>query len=203
MKHAQQLCMTLLRDKNSSRATFRQTAQRLAQILAHEAAEHLALAPTNIQTPLAATSGVKLARPVVLVPILRSGITLLPAFLEFFTDATVGVVGLKRDEKTAVAHWYYENFPPLAGNEQIIILDPMIATGGTGVEVLARLTQRGVTQDRILFASIICAPEGLKVIRDQFPDITLITTSIDEHLNATKFIIPGLGDFGDRYFGTE
>jgi uracil phosphoribosyltransferase len=203
MKHAKQICMTLLRDKNSSRPVFRQAAHRLAQILAHEAAEHLATAQTKVQTPVGTATGTQLTRPIVLVPILRSGITLLPAFLEFFTDATVGVVGLKRDETTAVAHWYYENFPPLKGNEQIIILDPMIATGGTGTEVLAHLAKRGVTQDRILFASIICAPEGLKVIRDQFPDITIITASIDDHLNATKFIVPGLGDFGDRYFGTE
>ncbi len=203
MEHAKQICMTVLRDKNSSRSAFRQAAQQLAQILAHEAAEHLATTQTKIQTPIDTTAGVQLQRPIILVPILRSGITLLPAFLEFFTEATVGVVGLKRDEKTAVAHWYYENFPPMTGNEQIIILDPMIATGGTGVEVLAHLAQRGVTQDRILFASIICAPEGLKVIRDQFPDITIITASIDDHLNPTKFIVPGLGDFGDRYFGTE
>lgn len=203
MEQAKKICMTLLRDKNSSRSVFRQTAHKLAHILAHEAAQHVATTQKKVQTPLATANGVQFERPIVLVPILRSGITLLPAFLDFFTDATVGVVGLKRDETTAVAHWYYKNFPPMTGQEQIIILDPMIATGGTGVEVLAHLTQAGIPQNRILFASIICAPEGLAVIRAQFPDITIITCALDEHLNATKFIVPGLGDFGDRYFGTE
>ena len=198
-----QLLMSQLRNKKTSRSHFRYTAQRIAHVLAHEAAQHLAVQEIQIQTPLDTTTGIQTADPIVLIPILRSGITLLPVFLQYFPDATVGVVGLQRDEKTAQAHWYYENLPPLNGTQQCIILDPMIATGGTGLETLNKLKQHGMTQDKMLFVSIVCAPEGLAVIRAEFPDITIITAAIDDHLNKEKFIVPGLGDFGDRYFGTE
>ena len=203
MKLAKELLMTTLRDKKTKRPLFRRTAHQLASVLAHEAADHLEIQEKPITTPLAPATGTALKRPIVLVPILRSGITMLPAFLDVFDDATVGVVGLKRDEKTAIAHWYYENLPLLTGAQQIIILDPMIATGGTGVETLRKLKEFDIMQDRILFVSIVCAPEGLDAIRAEFPNITIITCAIDDHLNAEKFIIPGLGDFGDRYFGTE
>ncbi|MFC1845529.1 uracil phosphoribosyltransferase [Candidatus Dependentiae bacterium] len=203
MEHAKQIFMTILRDKKTSRPKFRQASNRLANILAHEAAAHLSVKKTSIETPIDSATGITFANPIVLVPILRSGITLLHAFLHYFENATVGVVGLKRDEETAQAHWYYENLPPLTGKEQIIILDPMIATGGTGVETLRKLKEHGITQDRILFVSVVCAPEGLEAIRAEFPDIKIITVAIDDHLNAKKFIVPGLGDFGDRYFGTE
>lgn len=203
MNNVKQILMTTLRDKNTSRTLFRQTAHKLAHVLAHEAAEQIETKSVNIQTPIDSAPGKEFKTSIVLVPILRSGITLLPAFLKYFQHATVGVVGLKRDEETAQAHWYYENIPPLTGNEQIIILDPMIATGGTGVETLRKLKEYGVTQNRILFVSIVCAPEGIEAIRSEFPDITIITVAIDSHLNAQKFIVPGLGDFGDRYFGTE
>ena len=203
MKIAKQLFMTQLRDKNTPRPMFRQVSHRLSALLAHEAIGHVKTKKTEVQTPIDFAVGLEKAQPIVLIPILRSGITMLPAFLHYFPTATVGVVGLKRDEKTAIAHWYYENIPPLTGTEKIIILDPMIATGGTGVEVLRKLKEYGSPQDHILFVSIICAPEGLKTIRAEFPDITIITVAIDDHLNAQKFIVPGLGDFGDRYFGTE
>ena len=201
MKQAKQMFMSILRDKNTSRSEFRQAAEQLTHILAHEAAEFVNTKQVSIETPIGKTTGTVTANPIVLVPILRSGITLLPVFLDYFTDATVGVVGLKRDEKTAVAHWYYENLPPMNGNEQIIILDPMIATGGTGLETLRKLKERGITQDRILFVSIVCAPEGIDVIKSEFPNIKIIAVAIDEKLNDKKFIVPGLGDFGDRYFG--
>ena len=203
MKNAKQLFMTILRDKNTSSYGFRQAADRLSHILAHEAADYMTTKKIKLQTPIDSTVGIELAQPIVLIPILRSGITMLPVFLNYFPDATVGVVGLKRDEKTSVAHWYYENLPPLTGTEQIIILDPMIATGGTGIEILKKLKEHGVSQDQILFVSIVCAPEGLEAIRSEFPDIAIITVSVDDHLNDKKFIVPGLGDFGDRYFGTE
>jgi len=157
----------------------------------------------QIQTPIDTATGIKLADPIVLVPILRSGITMLHAFTHYFPDASIGVVGLRRDEKTAIAHWYYENLPPLSKKEQVIILDPMIATGGTALETLKKLQEHGVPQEKILFVSMVCAPEGLEAIKAKFDQITIITAAVDDHLNAQKFIVPGLGDFGDRYFGTE
>jgi len=203
MNNIKQILITTLRDKKTSRALFRQTTHKLAHVLAHEAAEHIKTKTTNIQTPIDSASGLEFGTPIVLVPILRSGIALLPPFLKYFQSASVGVVGLKRDEETAQAHWYYENLPPLTEKEQIIILDPMIATGGTGVETLRKLKEHGIAQKKIIFVSIVCAPEGIEAIKSEFPDITTITVAIDKHLNAQKFIIPGLGDFGDRYFGTE
>ena len=113
---------------------------------------------------------------------------MLPAFLSFFLDATIGVVGLKRDEKTAKAHLYYNNIPAIEKMSQIIILDPMIATGGTGIETIKILKNKGVEEKDIIFASIVCAPEGIDVIRAEFPNIKILTASIDKKLNKEKFI---------------
>jgi len=203
METAKKIFMTKLRDKTISRAEFRKTAEQLTNILAQEAMQHLQTESTNLETPLAQTTGLKLANPVVLVPILRSGITMVHSFLHYFQNATIGVVGLKRDEQTAQAHWYYENFPPLSDKHQIIILDPMLATGGTALETLKKLQQHGIPQKKILFVAMVCAPEGLQAVQKEFPDVKIITAAVDEKLNKDKFIIPGLGDFGDRYFGTE
>ena len=110
---------------------------------------------------------------------------------------------MRRDEKTAIAHLYYENLPKMRRETPIIILDPMIATGGTAVATLEILTKRGITQDSIVFAGVIAAPEGIAQVKKHFPNVTLIIAVTDEKLNDAKFILPGLGDFGDRYFGTE
>jgi uracil phosphoribosyltransferase len=128
---------------------------------------------------------------------------MLPAFLEIFPEAAVGVVGLRRDEKTAQAHWYYKNLPPFDASASVIILDPMIATGGTALEVLKYVCAQGARQENIIFSSIVSAPEGMKAIKREFGAITVICAGYDYGLNIHKFIIPGLGDFGDRYFGTE
>jgi len=128
---------------------------------------------------------------------------LLPTFLRYFEDATVGFVGLARDEETAQAHWYYKKLPAFSGQEYIVILEPMLATGGTALEVLRELQKSGADMNKIIFVSVVCAPEGIKKVNSEFPDVKIITVGIDSHLNDKKFIVPGLGDFGDRYFGTE
>lgn len=203
MEQIKKIFLTILRDKNTSRAEFRRTADTISHLLAHEAATHIETQEINIQTPITKATGITFKPPIVLVPILRSGITMLHAFLSYFLDAKIGVVGLKRDEKTAQAHLYYNNMPPMEKNSKVIILDPMIATGGTGIETLNILKNKGIEEKNIIFASIICAPEGIKEIADKFPHIKILTATIDEKLNQEKFIVPGLGDFGDRYFGTE
>lgn len=202
MNKAIDLYLTKLRDKNSGRAEFQHNAHMISNLLAQQALLHIKTKEVDITTPIAPTDGLERTQEVVLVPILRAGITMLPAFLQYFPGAAIAVVGLKRDEKTAIAHRYYQNFPPLNKNQQIIILDPMIATGGTGVATLELLKEKGIEQKQILFVSIVSAPEGLTAIKSKFPDITIITAATDEKLNDKKFIIPGLGDFGDRYFGT-
>lgn len=203
MEKAKKILMTKLRDKTISRAEFRKVANQLAYILAHEAMEHLQTKKVTIETPLEKTTGEKISDEIVLVPILRSGITMVETFLYYFENAAVGVVGLKRDEKTAQAHWYYENLPAISQNTQVIILDPMLATGGTACEILKKLQKQGASLKKTIFVSMVCAPEGLEKVRAEFPEVKIITAAVDEKLNKEKFILPGLGDFGDRYFGTE
>ena len=203
METSKKVFMTQLRDKKISRAQFRKISNQLTNILACESMKHLQTKEKKIETPLDQTTGQTFADPIALIPILRSGIAMLPIFLDYFESATVGIVGLKRDEETAQANWYYKNLPPISNSTQIIILDPMLATGGTALETLKKLQKHGANHKKTIFVTMICAPEGIKAIKTQFPDVKIINASIDEKLNQNKFIVPGLGDFGDRYFGTE
>lgn len=192
--------MTQLRDKNSSRAAFREATDQLASLLALEAAEWLPKKELAVQTPLAEASGKVFSQPLTLVPVLRSGLALLPPFLRFYPEARVGFIGLKRDEETMKVHNYYTRLPPVTGKERFFVLEPMIATGGSGVAALNILQEAGVSPQQILFISVIAAPEGLENIRVHYPDVTLLVAQLDQTLNSAKFIVPGLGDFGDRYF---
>jgi len=203
MRTTKQVFTTILRNKETTMVDYRKATDAVASILACEAMEYIDHQSITIQTPLAPISGLQQKHSVVLLPVLRSGLTLLPAFLKYFENARVGFVGLARDEETAQAHWYYEKFPALTGDEYVIILEPMLATGGTGIEVLTKLEKQGIKQERIIFVSVVSAPEGLEKIYARFPNVKIITVSVDSHLNERKFIVPGLGDFGDRYFGTE
>ena len=191
-----------LRRKDLPQGLFRYHAHQLALCMAQQAAEHLTTKQINIQTPMGTAPGIAFEKHIVLVPILRSGLVLLPAFIEYFPDAGIGCVGMRRDEKTAIAKLYYQNIPKLTGNEQIIMLDPMIATGGSSIATLTILKDLGINPNRVLFVAIIAAQEGVDAVKQAFSDITILVTAIDKELNKDKFIVPGLGDFGDRYFGT-
>ncbi len=195
--------LSQIRRKDISRTVFRQHAYNLSLCLAQQAAEHLAVKTIHIQTPLGTAQGNAIADQLVLVPILRSGLVLLPAFIEFFGEASIGCLGMKRDEKTAIAHLYYQNLPKISGSEQIIVLDPMIATGGSATDALTILSKLCIQQERILFVAVIASQEGINKVKTAFPKVTILVTAIDPELNSTKFIVPGLGDFGDRFFGTE
>lgn len=197
------ILITSLRDRTTTRDLFRQTTHQLAHMLAFEAIEFLPKKSINIVTPLAPTRGTTLAYEPVIVPILRSGLSLLPVFLEHFSMAAVGFVGLKRDEKTAQAHLYYFNVPPINHETYLIIVDPMIATGGSACSTVELLIQQGAREDHIIFVAVIGSQEGVTRLQKTFPHLHLIIAVIDDSLNAQKYIIPGLGDFGDRYFGTE
>lgn len=203
MDKALDLWMTLLRDKKTQRPMFRDAAYQVSRIIAYQVAQKLPMKQVSIETPISSATGTHCVNPILIVPILRSGMAMLPAFLEFFPNAQVGVVGLKRDETTAIAHWYYHNVPSCDKTTQIIIIDPMIATGGTGVETLKYLRERGANENNIFFASIVSAPDGLRAIQQYMPSITIICAVHDPELTSDKYIRPGLGDFGDRYFGTE
>jgi len=203
MKRVKELFLTTLRDKTISRSEFRQNAYALSHIIAQESLTHVETEKTIVETPIATTTGIKIKPPIMLVPILRAGMVMLRPFLHYYEDAKIGVIGLKRDEKTAIAHLYYENIPPSTSYDTVIILDPMISTGGTGIKTIEILLSKNILEEKIIFASIICSPEGIKAMTDKFPKIKILQAGIDEKLNKDKFIVPGLGDFGDRYYGTE
>ena len=198
-----EIFLTRLRDKHVSSADFRLYANKLAYILATEVAASLERRSVTVKTPLATAQGYEFAGSVVLVPILRSGIALLYPFLDFFTNARVGFVGLRRSEETAIAQQYYQKMPVVGSNDNVIILDPMIATGGSGSAAVRLLLSQGIAPQKLTFVSVIAAPEGLEVLQSVCPEMTIVGPFVDEGLNDQKFIIPGLGDFGDRYFGTE
>jgi uracil phosphoribosyltransferase len=198
------LLITQLRDATTSRGMFRRSAHQLSHILAMEASLWLPIKTISVTTPLGETApGMSYQQAPVLLPILRSGLALLPGFMTYFSDAPIGMIGLKRDEKTAIAHRYYLNLPPLHPHDHVIILDPMIATGGSACDALALIKKQGIAEQNILFVAVIGSQPGVAKIKAHFPAVTLIISAVDEQLNAQHYIVPGLGDFGDRYFGTE
>lgn len=203
METQKNILMTILRDQTTTMAEFRTAANQLAILLAQETAEYVPVTPMSVTTPLSVSfTGMTQVTPLVLIPILRSGLALLPAFAMQYPNAKIGVFGLKRDEKTAIAHWYYKNMPKIDETDHIILLDPMIATGGSALAALNELSQMGIGQERITFVGVISATPGIEAIRAVYPNLRIITAANDPALNATKYIVPGLGDFGDRYFGT-
>lgn len=198
-----QLFLTALRDNETTTAEFRHAAHQLSLLLAAEAANLIPLASRSVHTPLGTSPGAILASRVVLVAILRAGLVLLPSFQKLFEDAPIGFFGVRRDEKTADPHLYYENLPTFSERDWIILLDPMLATGGTSCLALNRLRKAGASPSQTILVSIVAAQEGIEIVKKEFPSLNLITAAIDPALNTKKFIVPGLGDFGDRYFDTS
>ncbi|MGH3745734.1 MAG: uracil phosphoribosyltransferase [Mycobacteriales bacterium] len=199
--------MTELRDRGTSTARFRAAADELAGLLAVEATRSMATVPRAVTTPIGPASGAELAAVPLLVPVLRAGVGLLPALTRLFPDAPVGFAGLARDETTLEARWYLDRIPADVGARPVLVLDPMLATGGTLLEVLRLVAGRGATS--VTVVSLIAAPEGLRAVEDACAagdpvlDLTLVTAAVDERLDERGFIVPGLGDAGDRMFGTE
>ncbi|NGX58249.1 MAG: Uracil phosphoribosyltransferase [Chlamydiae bacterium] len=197
------ILMTTLRNKDSSLEEFRSAAMRLGSTLAHNTLSEFTKKEISVITPLGETTGYCFDEPVMLMPILRAGLVLLPPFLTIFPHARVGIIGLKRNETTAIADMYYENLPELTPDENVIILDPMLATGGSALKALHLLEEKGVNPSKIKMVCMIASTEGLKTVKSQFPQLDLIVAQEDLELTKEKFIYPGLGDFGDRFFGTE
>lgn len=191
----------ILRSKTTQRAEFRAAAERLGLYLAMAATASLKVETVELETPLGRTTGYRRAEPLVFVPILRAGIVLLPAFLHLFPEARIGYIGLRRDERTLQPELYYANLPPLPSQARIFVLDPMLATGGSIEAAVRFLRQQGATA--ITAVCILAAPEGLQRLHHSFPEVPVVTAAIDHGLNPHGFIIPGLGDAGDRAHGTE
>lgn len=193
-------CLSQLRDERSGMEQFRKYAKLITQLLCFEATHDLRVEKRRIQTPLEETEGTYLADQVVLVPVLRAGLAMLDIVGTLFPDARVGFVGLEREEVTAIAHGYYHKFPAGLLDSRVVVLDPMLATGGSAVATLELLSQAGARDMRML--CVVVAPEGIELMQQRFPEVAIYTAVVDRALDEHKFILPGLGDFGDRYFGT-
>jgi uracil phosphoribosyltransferase len=192
--------ITHLRDKTTKPATFRTLAYQITLMLAIDATRDLGTEPKTVDTPLEATTGRVLNhQPLVVVAILRSGVAMVQPFVDVFPDVSVGYVGLERDHETAVARSYYCKLPPLEGR-RVLVVDPMLATGGSAAQALGVVKGAGAVSPRLV--CIIAAPEGVAEVSERHPDATIHVGVLDRALNARKYILPGLGDFGDRLYGT-
>jgi uracil phosphoribosyltransferase len=189
-----------LRDARTPPPAFRRAANRISVLLAAEAMRDVPVVPAVITTPLGPADGRVVRNDVVVVPVLRAGLGMLDAVLELFPSARVGHIGLQRDEATAIASRYYSRLPPGINDSFVLMIDPMLATGGSAAAAIDLIKAAGATTIRMI--CIVSAPEGVKLLERQHPDVVVYTPVIDRELNAHKFIVPGLGDFGDRLYGT-
>ncbi len=192
--------LSILRDKKTDTETFRRHTAIVSQIIIMEASRTCKLSSIEVQTPICKTKGHEIYRSMIFVPVLRAGISMLVPARDFLPWTPVGFIGLERDEETAIAREYYQKFPANIDKQLALILDPMLASGGSVSDTITRLKEKGAK--KIAIACIVAAPEGIKRINKEHPDVYIYTSAIDDYLNNKKYIVPGLGDFGDRYFGT-
>ena len=189
-----------LRDRDTDTDAFRRHARLLTLVLALEVLRDLPFERITVLSPLEAVEGRVLSKSVIFVPVLRAGLAMLDAMSDFVPGSKVGFVGLERDEQTAIAHSYYEKLPEQLAGAETVILDPMLATGGSALAAIESLLRHNATSIRL--ACIVAAPEGIEAVHQRHPGVPIFTGAVDRGLNERKFILPGLGDFGDRYFGT-
>ncbi|MCC7102256.1 MAG: uracil phosphoribosyltransferase [Fimbriimonadaceae bacterium] len=191
--------LTQLRDVNTSPERFRNSARLLSDLLLLEATTDLRIRDIEVQTPLETVRDAALDQGLAVVPVLRAGLSMLESALQLFPDVAVGYIGLERNENTAIAHSYYCKLPKLPGR-LTLCLDPMLATGGSAAQAIHVLKANGA--DQIKMVSVIAAPEGVARLQEAHPEVPIFTAALDRELNDKKYIMPGLGDFGDRLYGT-
>lgn len=193
--------LSIMRNKNTSTAQFRQSLQEISMLMGYEVTRDFPLTYEEIETPLQKFNAPKLAgKKVVIAPILRAGLGMVDGLLALIPSARVGHIGMYRDEETCQPVFYYYKMP--AEKERMVILtDPMLATGGSACDAIARLKEDGFTNIRMM--ALVALPEGVKVVTEAHPDVDIYVASVDEGLNDRKYILPGLGDAGDRIFGTK
>jgi uracil phosphoribosyltransferase len=192
--------LTRLRDECTQPQEFRRLLGEIAELMLYEATRSFGVKKVYIQTPLARTSGFQLERGVVLVPVLRAGLGMLDSILQLIPHARVGFIGLKRDETSLRAVYYHKSLPKNLGDFETILIDPMLATGGSAVAAIDLLAEQGAKHVRLV--SLVAAPEGIRVVQRKYPRVPIFTAAIDKKLNGHGYILPGLGDVGDRLFGT-
>jgi len=193
--------VSILRDRTTPHGAFRQTLDEAAMLLGYEAMRSLRAADLEVQTPLEPAAGVQLAEEVVIVAILRAGLGMVDGFLRLVPDARVGHLGMYRDEEALRPVGYYENVPPGVQDAEVFVVDPMLATGGSATQAIARLKRAGAR--RLRFVCLVAAPEGVAALREAHPEVPIFTAALDRELDANGYIRPGLGDAGDRIFGTD
>lgn len=192
--------LALLRDEKTQSQEFRRLLGETASLMIYEATRSFAVKKISVPTPLAVTRGVQLKREVVLVPVLRAGLGMLDSILQLIPHARVGFIGLKREEKTLKAQFYHKSFPKNLGDAEVIMIDPMLATGGSSVAALDLLAEEGAKHIRLV--NLVAAPVGIRAVQKHHPRVPIYTAAVDQKLNERGFIVPGLGDAGDRLFGT-
>ena len=193
--------LTIMRNKETGTKEFRQNLDEIAMLMAYEVTKGLPLKNIEIVTPICPMTGKQLVRPIILVPILRAGLGLVEGFKTIIPTAKVGHIGMARNEETLEPEEYYAKFPVCLDEADVIVVDPMLATGGSACAALQNIKKRGAKY--IKLACLVAAPEGIEMIEKNHPDVDLIVAALDEKLNEKGYIVPGLGDAGDRLFGTD
>ncbi len=195
--------LTILRDKNTGTKDFRDLVNEIARLLAYEVSRDLPLEDIEIETPLVKSTQKAIAgKKVVIAPILRAGLGMVDGILDLIPAARVGHVGLYRDEETMQPVEYFVKMPNNLEDRQLYLVDPMLATGGSAIAAIDSVIERGAKAENIKFICLVAAPEGVKALHEAHPEVEIFTAGLDEKLNEDAYIVPGLGDAGDRLFGT-
>ena len=195
------ILISVLRDRNTSTAEFRKASDHLAHLLCADTLAKLAVGDLPIQTPVGVARGTPMPQDLLLVPIMRAALALLPAFSQVLPNSPVAMIGIERDEATAAPIAYYQKFPEVLP-AQAVIIDPMLATGGSACLAAQLVLEQGYRPESIYYAGVIAAREGLERLSQVIPTANIMVAVVDPGLNDQKFIVPGLGDYGDRYYGT-
>lgn len=193
--------LTNIRNKETKTKDFYQNVQEIASLMAYEISRDFPIKDIEIETPICKSIQKELASDVVIVPILRAGLGMVDGIREIIPSAKVGFIGLYRDEETLEPHEYYAKFPNTINNSIVLLVDPMLATGGSAIAAIDLLKKRGVKDIR--YVGLVAAPEGIEALSKAHPDVEIFTAAKDEKLNENGYIVPGLGDCGDRLFGTK
>ncbi len=192
--------LTILRDRRTPHGIFRQKMSDAASILAYEALRDLSLSEEPVETPMEMATGYRLAKEIVVIPVLRAGLGMVDGFIRFVPEARVGHIGMYRDEQTHSPVDYYSKIPEQVADARVFVVDPMLATGGSAAGALSHLKQQGARDP--VFVCLVAAPEGVRKLEECHPDVHVIAAALDRELDANAYIRPGLGDAGDRIFGT-
>jgi uracil phosphoribosyltransferase len=193
--------MSIIRDKNTSTKSFRENVNEIGGLITYEITRDLPLKEVTIETPITKTTAYQLAKDVVVVPILRAGLGMVDGIQMIIPTAKVGHIGMYRDEQTLDPHEYYAKFPKEIETGTVLVVDPMLATGGSASAAISAVKQRGAKDIR--FVGLVGCPEGVKRLQEDHPDVDIYLAALDEKLDESGYIVPGLGDCGDRLFGTK